>query len=152
MDLDFQSSVLYESSQELNMKLLFANVGPFDMRHFNSIVLPFKDQCEPHHAHIYVSCSWMGCILGNLLNERTQYGASFPLTSQITKMMRNASPHWHLKRYPFIISLSLSPSVFLVALSSCSSLFFVSFSSVTKAVADTLQAVFLALIMHRCCG
>ncbi len=42
--------------------------------------------------------------------------------------------------------------VSLFALSSCFLLFFVSFSSATKAVADTLQAVFLALIMHRCCG
>lgn len=52
--------------------VLFLVVVRFDKSHFNSIVLPFRDQREAHHAHTDLSCSWMRCILGNLFNECTK--------------------------------------------------------------------------------
>lgn len=80
-------------------------------------------------------------------------GASFLLHSQIT-VVRNVWQHRHLHCYLSIIRLSLCLPFPLSALSPCVLLLFVSFRLVTKAVEDCLQAVFLALIMHRCgwCG
>lgn len=75
-------------------------------------------------------------------HSRESDGASFLLNSQITNILRNATLAF--KMFAFYVSLGF---VFRFL-----ALFFVSFSSATKAVADPLQAVFLALIMHRCCG
>lgn len=85
MDLSVSAAVVvsrtepcvpFEGSQELKTRRLsapFSDMGPFDMLHFNSIVPPFRDQHEPRLAHADTICSWMRCILGNLLNEGIMY-------------------------------------------------------------------------------
>lgn len=155
--VDAWQPLVFEGSQELNtrrLNVLSPTRGLLTRRTLMVLCRRLEGNvCLDTHA-VGAGGWWMGCILGNLSNEQTQCGEqAFRLTHQISDIRGKCLVAMSFKMLAFYRRLSRRrPLPFSALLSSCFSHFFVSFSSVTEAVADTLRAVFPALIMHRCCG